>query len=126
MQDKLRRELREEVTKSRSINIRKQLKGEFGDDLTFMSSGKEICNSRFLFSSGSNLPHKFIKACASGAAIPISVTIETSAQMIQSLFHAHKPQVNDHQHHRKLLNQMIISTQIFSIEHHGLFIGDVK
>lgn len=76
MQDKLRRELREEVTKSRSINISKQLKGEFGDELTFMSSGKEICNSKFLFSSGSNLPHKFIKACASGAAIPISVTIE--------------------------------------------------
>ena len=33
MHDELHRELGEEVTKSRSIDIKKRLKGEFGDEL---------------------------------------------------------------------------------------------
>ena len=84
MHDELRRELGEEVTKSRSINIKKRLKEEFGDELTFVSSGKEVRKSEFLFSSDSNLSYEFIKACASGTGIPRSVAIKTTAQMIHN------------------------------------------
>ena len=45
MYDELRRELGEEITKSRSIDIKKRLKGEFGDKLTFVSSGNEVRKS---------------------------------------------------------------------------------
>ena len=38
----LRRELGEEVTKYRSIDIKKRLKEEFGDELIFVSSGEEV------------------------------------------------------------------------------------
>ena len=47
MLDELRRELGKEVTKSRSIDIKKRLKEEFGDELTFFSSGKEVRKSFF-------------------------------------------------------------------------------
>ena len=84
MYDELRRELGEEVTKSRSIDIKKRLKGEFGDELTFVSSGKEIRKLEFLFSSDSNLSYEFIKVCASGTRIPRSVAIKTTAQMVHN------------------------------------------
>ena len=83
MYDELRREL-EEVTKSRSIDIKERLKEEFGDELTFASSSKEVCKSEFLFSSDSNLLYEFIKACASGTGIPRSIAIKTTAQMIHN------------------------------------------
>ena len=79
MYDELRRELGEEVTNSRSIDIKKRLKGEFGDKLTSVSSGKEVRQSKFLFSSDSNLSYEFIKACASGTSIPRSAAIKTTA-----------------------------------------------
>ena len=55
------------------------IKRDFGDELTFLSSGKEIRKSKFLFSNDLNLPYKFIKACASGTGIPRPVAIKTSA-----------------------------------------------
>ena len=79
MYDELRREIGEEVTKSRSIDVKKRLKGEFGDELTFVSSGKEVRKSEFLFSSDSNLLYEFIEACASGTGIPRSVAIKATA-----------------------------------------------
>ena len=82
--DELRRELREEVTKYRSIDIKKRLKEEFGDELTFVSSGKEIRKSEFLFSSDLHLSYEFIKGCASGTGIPRSVVIKATAQMIHN------------------------------------------
>ena len=82
----LQRELREEVTKPRSIDIKKRLKEEFGDELTFASSGKEVRKSEFLFSSDLNLSYEFIKACQSGTGIPRSAAIKT-AQMIHNSLH---------------------------------------
>ena len=87
MHDELRRELGEEVTKSRSINIKKRLKEEFGDELTFVSSGKEVRKSEFLFSSDSNLSYEFIKACASRTGISRSVAIKATTQMIHNSLH---------------------------------------
>ena len=60
MHEVLRRELGEEVTKSRSTDIKKRLKGELGDELNFVSSGKEIRKSEFLFSSDSNLSYELL------------------------------------------------------------------
>ena len=67
------------------FGIKKRLKEEFGDELTFVSSGKEVYKSEFLFSSDSNLWYEFIEACASGTGIPRSVAIKTISQMIQNL-----------------------------------------
>ena len=54
--------------------------GEFGDELTFVSSGKEVCKLEFFFLiSDSNLLYEFVKACASGTDIPKSVAIKTTA-----------------------------------------------
>ena len=85
--DELRRELREEVTKYRSIDVKKRLKEEFGDELTFVSSGKEVRKSEFLFSSDSNLSYEFIKACASRTGISRSVAIKATTQMIHNSLH---------------------------------------
>ena len=79
-----------------------------------MSSGKEICKSEFLFSRDPDLLYEFIKVCASGAGVPRSVAIKTTAQLITRSV-IHKPQVNGLQHHRRLLIQMIRLTQIIPI-----------
>ena len=52
--------------------------GEFGDEMTFVSSGKEVRKLE-LFLSDSNLLYEFIKACASGTDIPKSVATKTTA-----------------------------------------------
>ena len=88
--DELRRDLGEEVTKSRSINIKNLLREEFREELTFVSSGKEVRKSEFLFPSDSNLLYKFIKVCASGTGIPRSVAIKTTVQMIHNFLFEHK------------------------------------
>ena len=49
-----------------------------------MSSGKEICKSEFLFSRDPDLLYEFIKVCASGAGVPRSVAIKTTAQLIDN------------------------------------------
>ena len=84
MYDEMRRDLGQEVTKSRSIDIKKRLMGKLGDEMTFVSSGKETRKSEILFSSDSNLSYKFVKACASGTGIPRSVAIQITAQMIHN------------------------------------------
>ena len=84
MYDELRIELGEEFTKSRSIDIKKRLKGEFGGELIFVSGGKEVRKSEFLFSSDSNLSNEFPKTCASGTGIPRSIAIKATAQMIHN------------------------------------------
>ena len=86
MYDELRRELGEEVTKFRNIDIKKRLKVEFRDKLPFVISIKEIRKSEFPFSSDSNLSYEFIKVYASGTGIPRSVAIKTTAQMIHNSF----------------------------------------
>lgn len=54
MYNELRKEF-EEVTNFRGIDIKKQLKQEFGQELTFLNCGKEIRNSEFLFLHDLNL-----------------------------------------------------------------------
>ena len=82
MYDELRRELGKDVTKSRSIDIKKRLNKDFGDVLIFLSSEKEINKTEYILSSDSNMSYEVIKSCASGQGIPKYVAIKATAQML--------------------------------------------
>ena len=53
--------------------------GKFGDELTFVSSDKEVRKLDFFFLSDSNLLYEFIKECASETDILKSVAIKATA-----------------------------------------------
>ena len=54
--------------------------GKFGDELTFVSSDKEVRKlDFFFFLSDSNLLYEFIKECASETDILKSVAIKATA-----------------------------------------------
>ena len=89
----------------------------------------QICKSDFRFSFFrwfKFVLYGFSKACASGTGIPRSVAKKQQFKWFPTGFVKHKPQANSLQQHRRLLNRMMISTQIFSIQYHGLFIWQVK
>ena len=87
----------------------------------------QTCKSDFHFSGDSNLSYMDLLR-----HVHLEQVFQDQLQKKQQFkwfptgFVKHKPQANSLQQHKRLLNRMMISTQIFSIQYHVLFIWQVK